>query len=109
MSHRKSLRPLALAAAPALLACMFVLACDRSPDRAERPNMTAPTRVATSEAIRRLHASNDYDWVGVAHNRALDDFRAELRKPGILTRNICAFIEDFVAYPQRFAPNGHSI
>lgn len=59
--------------------------------------MTAPVdgEAAASRGQERLKARNPREWVGVAHNRMLDDFRAELRKPGLLTRNICEYVMSF--------------
>jgi hypothetical protein len=41
------------------------------------------------------------DWVGVAHNRALDAFRDELREPGVLSRNLCSYLLTFVTSDAR--------
>jgi hypothetical protein len=54
----------------------------------------APGLVA---ARAHLHQRNQMDWVGAAHNRALDAFRDELRKPGVLTRSVCGYLLTFVA------------
>jgi hypothetical protein len=48
-------------------------------------------------ARARLHQRNQMDWVGTAHNRALDAFRDELRNPGVLTRNVCGYLQTFAA------------
>jgi hypothetical protein len=44
----------------------------------------------------RIHALNREDWIGEAHNRALDDFRKELRKSGKMPR-LCDYLADLVA------------
>jgi hypothetical protein len=41
------------------------------------------------------------DWVGEAHNRALDAFRDELRRPGVLSRSLCGYLLTFVTSDAR--------
>jgi hypothetical protein len=59
--------------------------------------MTAPSdgEVAASRGQDRLKSRNQHDWVGIAHNKMLDDFRKELRAPGTLTNNICEYVASF--------------
>lgn len=67
----------------------LLLSC-RDSATPDRPTLaTAPGR---ADARTRLHQRNKYDWVGVAHNRAIDDFRQELRKPGRIARNLCEYL-----------------
>lgn len=47
---------------------------------------------ATMTPSAQLRARNKHDWVGVAHNKAIDDFRKELRKPGRIARNLCDYL-----------------
>jgi hypothetical protein len=44
-------------------------------------------------------------WVGQAHNKALDDLRAEMRKPGVMTNNVCEYVAGFASHVDR-APAG---
>jgi hypothetical protein len=97
--------PLAVFSAIAIVACRDALT---SNDDRNDARMT-PHRPISEAAIRarqQLHEQNTYDWVGVAHNKALDEFRNELRKPGILSRNMCAFVRSFSAQAERL-PIGH--
>jgi hypothetical protein len=45
-------------------------------------------------AKRAFHANNRHDWVGIAHNQAIDQFRARLRR-GVISHDIC---NDLVAF-----------
>lgn len=53
-----------------------------------------------AEAKRRFHAGNRSDWVGVAHNRAMDEYRARLRS-GVVSRDLCNDLAEFSADPRR--------
>ena len=82
-----------------------------SSDNARHGNdaeMTAPDDAANAASRNRdrLRMHNTYEWVGVAHNRLLDDFRAEMRKPGLLTRNVCEYVMSFSMSDDR-VPAGH--
>ena len=48
-----------------------------------------PTSAVQQRA--RLHERNEFDWVGLAHNKTLDDFRRELRKPSRMP-GLCPFL-----------------
>ncbi len=61
----------------------------------------AITSSSRSDARQRLRAANRYSWVGEAHNKAIDEFRARVRRPGFLSKNVCAYVEAFVAEPGR--------
>ena len=52
-------------------------------------------------------ARSEYAWIGEAHNKALDDLRTELRKPGTLTKDFCGFAVGFFSKAERF-PAGKS-
>ena len=55
----------------------------------------AQARGTSAKARDRLHARNKEEWVGIAHNKAIDAFRHELRKPGVLTSDVCTFVLEF--------------
>jgi hypothetical protein len=59
--------------------------------------MTAPTngQAVASRGEERLRTRNQQEWIGIAHNKMLDDFRKDLRKPGTLTNNICEYVASF--------------
>jgi hypothetical protein len=62
-----------------------------------RPRQAAPDLVARG----KLHRRNPMDWVGAAHNRALDAFRDELREPGVLSRSVCSYLLTFATSDAR--------
>ncbi len=73
-----------------------------SPDGAA---IHAPDIAASAVRARNaLHRRNSEDWVGIAHNKMLDDFRREMRKPGKLASNICTFVMDFAMRDERLPP-----
>lgn len=80
-----------------------------------RDASTSNERTSTSDTdLQRLKeeraptaASGQLAWVGAAHNRALDDFRRDLRQPGVLTKDFCLFILDFMAREERI-PRDHA-
>jgi hypothetical protein len=63
----------------------------------ERSTQAVPPAPGLVAARSHLHQRNQLDWVGAAHNRALDAFRDELREPGVLTRSVCGYLSTFVA------------
>lgn len=65
------------------------------------PGVTA----ASVRARDNLHRRSKEDWVGIAHNKMLDDFRRDMRKPGLLTRNVCEYVSEFGMRDERL-PNG---
>lgn len=68
-----------------VVALSLMLSC-RDVVTTDAPAVTkAPSR---ADARTRLHQRNKHDWVGVAHNKAIDEFRKELRKPGRIARNL---------------------
>ena len=97
------------------LVAAAVVACDdRAPDPAGavRPATPVMRRGARSpadgEAARRLfHAGNRYDWVGVAHNRAIDDFRSALRR-GEIPHDQCNYFVDYLGAAERLLPGGRA-
>lgn len=85
-----------------LVACRDALTSG-GPTVSDDAQMTL-TPIVSDAAVRarsKLRERNAYDWVGVAHNRALDDIRTEMRKPGRRTRNLCDYALDFVTNPDR--------
>jgi hypothetical protein len=110
MQARGRWRPIAYIAPAALglaiaavAACRDSLTAEKTVSAPDDARVTAPANIPATiaRARARLHDRNKYDWVGRAHNRAIDDFRAELRKPGIMTGRMCEFLADFVTSPER--------
>lgn len=62
----------------------------------------ASSAAPEGDAIAAFHAKNYADWVGKAHNRALDDFFARFahRAP----KNLCAELVEFMSEPERVPP-----
>jgi hypothetical protein len=93
------------------LVAAAVLACDeRAPDPAEavRPATRAARHGERSaadgeSAKRQFHAGNQYDWVGVAHNRAIDEFRVRLRR-GEIPHDQCNYFVDYLSAAERLLP-----
>ena len=89
-----------------ILVCLPLIATagcrDDSPSddahrRGDDAAMTAPSDIASAaeRSEARLRSRNKHDWVGKGHNKMLDDFRVEMRKPGTLSQNICEFVASF--------------
>lgn len=85
-----------------VITAAFALACS---DRTNAPPpLTAPATNGTSRATSydkaaergKAHRNNPSDWVGLAHNRALDDYRAKLRQ-GQVSRDVCNDLVEFAA------------
>jgi hypothetical protein len=95
--------PLAVLCAAAVVACR-----DAFTSHHERNDAAMTVSPGISELAarkrQRLHGENKLDWVGVAHNRAIDDFRRELRKPGVISRRMCEYLADYSTRPERL-PN----
>jgi hypothetical protein len=68
--------------------------------------MTPQTSVSPTalQARQHIHARNAYDWAGNAHNKILDEWRRDMRKPGLLTQSLCGYVVDFVSRDDRLAP-----
>ena len=64
-----------------------------------------PSHQRSAKARDELQRRNPNDWVGQVHNASLDRFRADMRKPGTMTRNVCSYLMDFVA-AEDFSPPG---
>src|SRR5437867_12154101 len=105
MQSRKGMRLAACIAPPLGAFTVAVLVSCRdtaTPRRAEQlsndASVTAPVGIppAAVRARTRLHQRNPLEWVGLAHNRAIDDFRKELRKPGVLSGDMRQSIAGFV-------------
>lgn len=82
---------------------------DAAPQR-DDAIMTAPGGVsaATVRASDDVRQKNRFSHVGDAHNRVLDEFRVELRRPGVLTHDICEFVMSFTTNDGR-APSAQSV
>lgn len=74
-----------------------------SPDPGAIGRRNPPAATIRREAQLR----SDMAWVGQAHNKALDDLRAEMRKPGMITNNMCQHLSSFASRADRF-PDGRS-
>ena len=64
---------------------------------------------AISRQMPRLKGESE--WIGQAHNKALNDLRAEMRRPGMMSNNICEYLTGFTTRPDRFPENhakGHA-
>jgi hypothetical protein len=77
-----------------------------SPPAASAGRGTASTHspsdgASLTAAREQLHRNNPMNWVGIAHNRALDDLLKELRKPGVLSRDVCQYLLEFVSSDAR--------
>ena len=107
MQSRKGLRLFAFIAAPiGGFALVAMVSCRDTPTANKISSnddalVTPPTTLSPGAIRLRLHQKNPYEWVGFEHNRALDDFRKEMEKPGRLTTNACAYISHFVNAPER--------
>jgi hypothetical protein len=93
------------------LGAITVVACSdsSSADRITHHDATlTPLGRVSASAVRerkRVHERNKEEFVGVAHNKALDDFRRELRKPGTLTKNVCDYVLTFATHEDRLPTN----
>jgi hypothetical protein len=112
---RKNLRYWGAAAIPvAVLSVAVVVACTDvtgSDSPGTQPDDALMTRAAQSSSHRasaaeHLAARNKHSWVGRSHNKALDAIRDELRRPGVLSRNLCSYMMDFITHPDRIARSG---
>ena len=88
--------PLVLGSATALVACRD----SSSPDKS-----SASRRSTSAEVRKESRLKTEVSWVGETHNKALNDLRAAMRKPGLMTNNICEYVAAFVANAERF-PDG---
>jgi hypothetical protein len=77
---------------------------DRAPSRITQPHV-----VPGADARAELRKANPLDWVGAAHNAALDAFLEDLGKPGVLTKDICGHILDFSARDERVPADRRAI
>jgi hypothetical protein len=56
-----------------------------------------------------LHSRNVHDWIGVAHNRAIDDFRTELRRPDLFAGNLCDYVASFSLRSDVLPPHARTL
>lgn len=61
---------------------------------------SAAPNSAAGNAKAKFHAKNHLDWVGRAHNKALDDFAAMVTAKGP-PKNFCAALIDFMSAAER--------
>lgn len=109
MQSRKEWRLLACFASPLVALGLVLASCRDTITSSEERKVTDDARVTrptgiSDVAVRaraHLHERNRHDWVGESHNRAFDDLRKEMRKPGVLTNNVCDYVLDFVTSPAR--------
>lgn len=106
MQRKDKWRLAASAAMPVVLVVTAsIMACHEEPTAARSEPGEARITLAPSAAAarerERLSARNPQDWVGKAHNKALDDFRKELRRPGAMTKEFCARLKDYVVHQDR--------
>jgi hypothetical protein len=89
-------RGLAVVPCTAVILIAGIVACRDAllPSRTDAP-MTAVSQASDSRV--KLRDRNKHDWVGVAHNNAMSEFRHEIRRPGVLTRNACQYLLRFVS------------
>jgi hypothetical protein len=62
--------------------------------------VAAQLGAATAPAVR-VRERNKLDWVGLEHNKMINAWREEMRKPGVLTHNLCSHVVDFVTRDER--------
>ena len=106
-----------IARALAATCVVTVIGAGCSDDRIAHENSThggavvstapAAAEYAAVQGRERLRARNPHDWAGPAHNKIIDDFRREVRKPGVLTSNICEYVMTFTMSNDRL-PAGRS-
>lgn len=84
-----------------LVACRDVLTSD-DVDVKNDARVTVPLGISPMavRARAKLHEQNSYDWIGRAHNKALDDLRQEVKKPGVV-RSLCRYLADFATKSDR--------
>lgn len=87
----------------------FAIACQNTgtEPRAGAPATSAFQAVQPTNESRytpaEFHARNPVDWVGRAHNQMLDAIIAEVRKPNVRFRDICGFMDGWIANPANLA------
>jgi len=85
--------------------------CQDEQPLAARDDAQVTQRVTKRDARKdpraHLRSTNPVEWVGMAHNQMIVDFRKELSRPGVLTNHACSYLTDFALHPARF-PAGKS-
>ena len=86
-----------------IVLCGGFTACrdNASPDSASIRRRSVPA----SDIRKGPELKASLAWIGESHNKALDDLRAEMRKPGMLTNNVCEYLAGFAAAVDRL-PEG---
>lgn len=105
-----SLATAAVALSMIVTSCRDTLSSDAKLGRPDDARVTRAVGIpsAAVQALARLHAKNPHDWVGKAHNKALEDLRKEIQKPGILTRDLCTYVVSFIGDPARLPTDKRS-
>jgi hypothetical protein len=88
-------------AATFVAAVSLVASCREASTTPPRHTAVAAQLGGAAAPAVRVHQRNKLDWVGVAHNKMIDDWRKEMRKPGVLTHNLCSHVVDFVTRDER--------
>jgi hypothetical protein len=105
MPSRKH-RRLALSILPVIGLCgaVAILAC-RDGTSVDRPVHSSRASVADTSSkgvsSRERAVRSNHAWIGDAHNRAIDDFRKELRKPGRVASSLCDHLAAFLGEAER--------
>lgn len=92
-----------------VVACIASACSDAAMDGSVTSPTVTPNPVASSSpnnAKAYFHARNHLDWVGRAHNKALDDFAAMVREKGA-PKDLCTAIADFMSAAERLPGNGN--
>lgn len=92
-----------------LVACITSACSDSATDLAVTSPTIAPNQTSSSPSTNAradFHARNHLDWVGRAHNKALDDFAAMVKAKGA-SKDLCAAVIAFMSAPERMPGNGN--
>jgi hypothetical protein len=84
-----------------IVICGGFTACSDAGPESFRSGRAAPGAARSGDAKEQLHQRNRYDWVGLAHNQAIEDFRREMRDPRTGNKGFCKHLEEFLTRPER--------
>jgi hypothetical protein len=113
MESRNRIRRIACIATPVIALGVVALVSCREAGITDDARMTRSATIdpripsspgESSVAQSMLRSRNRSTWVGDAHNRIIDNFRNEMRKPGVLSNKMCGFIPHFVVQQANIAP-----
>lgn len=68
------------------------------------PSQTSPSQARPTDPVTAFHAKNFADWVGQAHNKALDDFFTEMLADMGAPKGFCIRALEFMSDPARLPP-----